>query len=45
MYYIKEGEMGDSERFFIGGVGSLYRTMSYDGSWEDDVKQVNGGDI
>ena len=45
MYYIKEGELGDSERLFIGGVGSLYRTMSYNGSWEDDAKQVNNEEM
>ena len=41
-YYFKEGEMGDHQRLFIGGVGSLYRVREYIGTWEDGIREGNG---
>jgi hypothetical protein len=40
--YAREGDMGDPQRLFIGGVGSLYRVKAYEGKWEDDRKQGPG---
>ena len=42
MYYLKHGEKGDPERLFIGGVGSLYRIESYQGTWVDNAKEGLG---
>lgn len=36
--YLKEGELGDSERMFIGGVDSLYRIAQYTGVWDKDSR-------
>lgn len=40
--YLRDGETGDPERLFIGGVGSLYRFKTYSGDWEDNEKQGEG---
>jgi hypothetical protein len=34
MHYLKDGEIGDVKRMYIGGVGSLYRTARFSGQWE-----------
>lgn len=33
MYYFKDGELGDTKRQCIGGMGSMYRAASYSGAW------------
>ena len=40
--YVREGDMGDPRRLFIGGVHSLYRVQAYSGAWEDDKQQGQG---
>ena len=40
--YVREGDMGDPKRLFIGGVQSLYRVQAYTGAWEDDKKEGTG---
>lgn len=42
MYYLKHGERGDPERLMIGGVDSLYRIESYQGTWENNIKDGQG---
>lgn len=42
MHYLRDGEIGDSARMFIGGTGSLYRTQHYKGGWVDDVRSGYG---
>lgn len=37
--------MGDPERLYIGGVGSLYRVQSHKGSWDDDKIEGEGQSI
>lgn len=40
--YLREGEAGDPERLWIGGVGSLYRIGQYSGEWWEDHKHGTG---
>lgn len=40
--YVREGDMGDPQRLFIGGVQSLYRVQTHSGSWEDDRREGPG---
>jgi hypothetical protein len=40
--YVREGDMGDPLRLFIGGMHSLYRTQAYSGRWADDTKDGQG---
>jgi hypothetical protein len=40
--YLREGEAGDPQRYFIGGVGSLYRFKHYSGEWKYDEKDGEG---
>jgi hypothetical protein len=41
-YYLREGDVGDPERYFIGGNDSLYRVKEYTGTWEDNEKHGSG---
>lgn len=41
-YYLRDGDAGDSQRLFIGGIGSLYRIQSYTGQWEGNVRHGFG---
>ena len=43
--YVREGDMGDPKRLFIGGVHSLYRVQAYSGAWEDDQQQGQGTSV
>jgi hypothetical protein len=40
--FIKDGELGDANNLYIGGVDSLYRMLSYSGEYHDDVREGNG---
>lgn len=40
--YLKEGEAGDPDNMYIGGVGSLYRTLTYDGEWFEGWREGHG---
>ncbi len=40
--YLKEGEAGDPDRLYIGGVGSLYRFKRYEGEWLEGWKEGHG---
>lgn len=41
-YFIKDGEMGDSNNLFIGGLGSLYRMKYYKGEYQHGVREGAG---
>jgi len=41
-FFLREGEIGDPYRLFIGGKGSLYRLKEFVGCWDDDVRQGIG---
>jgi hypothetical protein len=40
--YLLEGESGDPDRLFIGGIDSLYRFKHYEGQWNNDEKEGQG---
>lgn len=40
--YLRSGELGDANRLFIGGVGSLYRMSSFTGTWDNGVRSGIG---
>lgn len=40
--YFKDGEQGDQNNLYIGGVGSLYRLKGYEGAWENNVREGKG---
>ena len=42
MYYIRDGEMGDTERYCIGGVGSMYRMKLFKGEFMENIRQGRG---
>ena len=42
MMYLRMGDIGDSERMFIGGVDSLYREASYEGQWCEGEREGHG---
>lgn len=42
MHYFKDGEIGDLKRMCIGGVGSMYRAIKYDGAWEEGERNGVG---
>lgn len=41
-FFLRDGEIGDAKRLFIGGVDSLYRFKSYKGQYVNDERQGNG---
>jgi hypothetical protein len=40
--YLRDGEEGDPERMFIGGVDSMYRARLYAGTWVENVREGYG---
>jgi hypothetical protein len=42
MFFIRDGEMGDKDRFCIGGVDSMYRMKSYKGEFDDSTRHGQG---
>jgi hypothetical protein len=40
--YLRTGDQGDVYRQCIGGRGSMYRYLKYEGNWEDGVKEGHG---
>jgi hypothetical protein len=40
--YLKDGEEGDPERMYIGGIDSMYRTRTYSGTWMENVRVGHG---
>jgi hypothetical protein len=42
MFFIREGELGDPDRYFIGGVDSLYRMKQYKGEFNEDKREGQG---
>lgn len=40
--FLRDGEMGNNHRMYIGGVDSLYRFKCYKGQFQADERQGNG---
>jgi len=41
-YYLRDGDIGDLDRYCIGGNDSMYRVKEYSGDWKENIREGKG---